>query len=83
MIPKNRIVHFFGLIPTALAYSFYYNGLSGITQTSKVPVVASVELVVATVIGIFAFDENMNAVKIVGILLVLLSILLFSRKSSS
>ena len=73
----------FGLIPTALAYSFYFNGLSGITQTSKVPVVASVELVVATVIGVFAFDENMNAVKIVGILLVLLSILMFSRKGSS
>ena len=31
----------------------------------------------------FAFDESMNAVKIVGILLVLLSILLFSRKGSS
>ena len=73
----------FGLIPTALAYSFYFNGLSGITQTSKVPVVASVELVVATVIGVFAFDESMNAVKIAGILLVLLSILLFSRKSGS
>ena len=72
----------FGLIPTALAYSFYFNGLSGITQTSKVPVVASVELVVATVIGVFAFAENMNAVRITGILLVLLSILLFSRKAA-
>jgi drug/metabolite transporter (DMT)-like permease len=73
----------FGLIPTALAYSFYFNGLSGITQTSKVPVVASIELVVATVIGVFAFDEDMNAVRFIGILLVLLSILLFSRKSIS
>ena len=72
----------FGLIPTALAYSFYFNGLSGITQTSKVPVVASVELVVATVIGVLAFAENMNAVRITGILLVLLSILLFSRKAA-
>ena len=73
----------FGLIPTALAYSLYFNGLSGITQTSKVPVVASVELVVATIIGIFTFDEDMNSVRFIGILLVLLSILLFSRKSNS
>lgn len=70
----------FGLIPTALAYSFYFSGLSGITQTSKVPVVASVELVVATLIGVFAFSEGINAVKITGIALVLLSILMFSQR---
>lgn len=73
----------FGLIPTALAYSFYFNGLSEITQTSKVPVVASVELVVATIIGVFAFAETINTFKFFGILLVLLSIFLFSRKSNS
>jgi DME family drug/metabolite transporter len=50
-------------------------------ETSKVPVIASIELVVATVIGVFAFSESVTAVKILGILLVLLSILLFSRKS--
>ena len=69
----------FGLIATALAYSIYFSGLSGIKETSKVPVVASIELVVATIIGVFVFSENMTAIKIIGILLVLLSILLFSR----
>ncbi len=73
----------FGLVATALAYSFYFSGLSKITQTSKVPVVASIELVVATVIGVIAFSEGMTVVKIIGILLVLLSILLFSRRSSA
>ena len=73
----------FGLVATALAYSIYFSGLSKITQTSKVPVVASVELVVATIIGVAAFSERMTVIKIIGILLVLLSILMFSRKSKA
>ncbi|MCR4654985.1 MAG: DMT family transporter [Lachnospiraceae bacterium] len=72
----------FGLIATALAYSIYFSGLSKITETSKVPVVASIELVVATIIGVLAFSEDMTVIKIVGILLVLLSILLFSSQSN-
>ncbi len=73
----------FGLVATALAYALYFSGLSGITETSKVPVVASVEVVVATVIGAAAFGENVNAVRIAGVVLVLVSILLFSMKSRS
>ena len=73
----------FGFVATALAYSFYFSGLSKIKETSKVPVVASIELVVATIIGVFAFSESMTFVKIIGILLVLLSIFLFNRKSDS
>ena len=73
----------FGLVATALAYSFYFSGLSKIKETSKVPVVASIELVVATIIGVFAFSESMTFIKIIGILLVLLSIFLFNRKSDS
>ncbi len=71
----------FGLVATALAYALYFSGLSKITETSKVPVVASIELVVATVIGVIAFSEPVTAVRIAGIFLVLLSILLFSRKA--
>ncbi len=73
----------FGLIATALAYALYFSGLSGITETSRVPVVASVEVVVATVIGAAAFSESMNAFRIAGIVLVLVSILLFSMKTGS
>ncbi|MBR2995727.1 MAG: EamA family transporter [Lachnospiraceae bacterium] len=72
----------FGLIATALAYALYFRGLSGIRQTGKVPVVASVELVVATIIGSYAFSENITVIKGIGILLVLFSILLFSREGS-
>ena len=73
----------FGLVATALAYALYFSGLSKITETSKVPVVASIELVVATVIGVIAFSEPITAIRITGIFLVLLSILLFSRKSGA
>ncbi len=71
----------FGLIPTALAYALYFSGLSRIVETSRVPVVASVELVVAAMIGAFVFDESIPVIKIAGILLVLLSILIFSKKN--
>ena len=70
----------FGMIPTALAYGLYFSGLQVITHTSRVPVVASVELAAAAVIGAAVFSEGITPVKTAGILLVLLSILLFSRE---
>ena len=39
-------------------------------------------IVVATVIGVFAFSESMTVIRMIGILLVLFSILLFSRKGN-
>ena len=71
----------FGLVATALAYAFYFSGLSKISQASKVPVVASVEIVVATLVGAFAFTERLSVVRILGIALVLLSIFLFNMKA--
>lgn len=64
----------FALIPTAFGYIFYFKGLQGITESSKVPVVASIETVIATFIGIFVFHENLNFGNVLGILLVLSSI---------
>ena len=73
----------FGLAATALAYCFYFSGLSKISHPSKVTVAASVELVVATFIGSVAFKEGITAVKTAGIILVVLSIILFSRRTMS
>ena len=70
----------FGLIPSALAYIVYYGGMSRITETSKVPVIASVETVVAAVIGLVAFGQTLGAVKILGIALVLCSIVVMNRR---
>ena len=73
----------YALIPTALAYVFYFKALSKIKQISKVPVIASVELIVATLIGTFVFGETIRAGNITGVVLVLLSILLFSRQDKT
>lgn len=64
----------YGLIPTVGSYFFYMKGLAQKLETSKVPVVASIETVVAAVIGIFVFSESAGFVKLVGIGCVLLSI---------
>lgn len=68
----------YALIPTALAYIFYFTGLKGITESSKVPVVASVETVVATVIGTAVFHENLQIGNLIGIACVLGSIVIMS-----
>ena len=64
----------FGIVPSAMAYVAYYGGLSMITETSKVPVMASIETVVAAVIGFLAFGQRLDPVKLLGIALVLCSI---------
>lgn len=70
----------FALIPTALGYIFYFKGLHEITESSKVPVVASVETVIATIIGIVVFHENLRFGNIAGIICVLGSIALMNIK---
>lgn len=64
----------FGLIPTALAYIFYMNGLSMGLEASKVPVIASFETVATVLVGICLYAEDAGSVKVLGICLVLLSI---------
>ena len=73
----------FGIIPSAMAYVAYYGGLSKITETSKVPVMASVETVVAAGIGLLAFGQKLGAVKLLGIALVLCSIAVMNMQKGS
>lgn len=70
----------YALIPTALAYVIYYIGLQKVTESSKVPVIASIETVIASVIGIFLYHEAMGLVSITGIFLVLVSIAVMNIK---
>ncbi|MDO4481662.1 MAG: DMT family transporter [Bacillota bacterium] len=70
----------YALIPTVAAYLIYYKGLGMVTESSRVPVFASVETVVAAVLGAAVFGENMNAVKGVGIILVMISIYIMNMK---
>jgi len=68
----------YGLIPTALAYYLYMMGLTKPVEASKVPVVASVETVIAALIGIVIFAEIFGIYKFIGILLVMISVVLIS-----
>lgn len=72
----------FGFIPTALAYIFYMQGLSMDLETSKVPVVASFETVATVLVGIGIYAESAGAVKVLGIVLVLTSILIMNTDFS-
>lgn len=69
----------YALIPTALAYVLYYQGLQRVKESSKVPVIASIEVVIACIIGVIMYKEVLGAVSIIGIVLVLVSIVIINR----
>lgn len=70
----------YGLIPTVGSYFFYMRGLTADLETSKVPIVASVETVVAALIGVLVYSESAGVGKLLGIALVLLSIAVMNVK---
>ncbi|MGM0546153.1 MAG: DMT family transporter [Bacteroidota bacterium] len=69
-----------GFFPTALAYFLYTLGLSMI-ETGRASIAATIEPVVATLLGIFIFGETLTMYQIFGILLVLLGVILVQLKS--
>ena len=73
----------YALIPTAFAYVLYYRGLQEIRESSKVPVIASVETVVAVAAGMVWYQEKLEFVSGVGVCLVLFSIVMMSRGRDS
>ena len=70
----------YALIPTAIAYIFYYNGVQKIKESSKVPVFASTETVAAAMIGILLYHEKIGIVNIIGILLIFISVILMNTR---
>lgn len=63
-----------GLIPTVLAYFVYTWGL-GRTEGSKAAIIATVEPVVATILGIVVYGEKMGGIQFIGAMLILLSVI--------
>ena len=78
--PLLGVAFLYALFPTALAYVWYFLGVQKIRENSIVPVLASVETVVAALLGILLFREIPNLVSVAGIFLVLFSIYLLSRR---
>lgn len=70
----------FALIPTSIAYIIYYKGVQKISESSKVPVYASVETIVAAILGVLILHERIGAVNILGIALVIISIVLMNSR---
>ena len=68
----------YGLIPTVGSYLFYMNGISHNVELSRVPVIASVEPIIATIIGLLVFSENITLVNALGLVIVLFSIVLMN-----
>lgn len=68
----------FGIVPSALAYIIYYGGISKIKETSIIPILASVETVAASIIGLIVFQQTLGLVKVIGIALVFCSIIIMN-----
>ena len=71
------------LIPTSLAYLLYYKGILKMKETSKVPIIASVEMIATAIISVVFFGEHLSPAAIFGIMLVVASIALLSVRISA
>ncbi len=70
----------FGLIPTVGAYLLYMGGLKKNLELARVPIIASVETVVATLLGVFIFRESIGVINTVGMGILILSIAIMNYK---
>lgn len=71
----------YGVLITGCAYMFYYDGVKRLTELNKVPVLASIETVVAALVGFILYKEKLNIYNYLGIVIVLISIVLMSYAS--
>lgn len=78
-LPALGIGALFGLIPSGIGYCIYYKGVSTVKEQSKIPVVVSVEVVVATLIGVVLFGDSISLINVIGFLLLFASIFMMSR----
>jgi DME family drug/metabolite transporter len=71
------------LVPTAIAYVLYYYGVERIEENGKVPVIASIETVVAALFGVLAYHEELGLAGLAGIVMVLASVAMMSSSGRS
>ena len=73
------IILLMAVLNTVIPYLLYTTGLRGV-EPSVAPIIATVEPVVATLVGFFIFDEAVTALGIFGIILVLASVVILNVK---
>lgn len=66
-------------LTTVAAYLLYTKGLSGM-ESGKASILATIEPVMATIVGALVFEEQLTVVAVLGILFVLFSSILMVRK---
>lgn len=69
----------FGLVSTVLPYIMYTRGLQEM-ENSKASIIASIEPVTATLIGVIIYQEQMSIIELLGVVLVLGAIAVSNRK---
>jgi DME family drug/metabolite transporter len=67
-----------GVLSGSLANLLFFRGLSMGIDASKTTIVASIEVVIATVAGVFLLNEQINLIGYFGIIVMLASILLMN-----
>ena len=78
--PKVMLIVFLmALFNTVIPYILYTMGLRGV-DPSVAPIIATVEPVVATLVGCFIFGEDISVYGIIGIILVLASVVILNTK---
>lgn len=70
-----------GLFSTVLPFIFYTKGLSRL-ETSKASLIATLEPVVASMVGFVVFKETVTLSKLLGILLVIAAIVIIREKTA-
>ena len=68
-----------GLVTSVFPYLLYTAGLSRV-ESGRASVMATIEPVVASLIGVFLFGEQLDPFKIAGIVLVFGAVLLINLK---
>jgi drug/metabolite transporter, DME family len=69
-----------GLIPTVIAYFMYTIGLNHI-ESSKAAIIATIEPVVATLLGVLYYNEKLGLWQLIGSIFILTSVLLVNLPS--
>jgi drug/metabolite transporter, DME family len=71
-----------GLIPTVIAYFMYTIGLDHI-ESSKAAIIATIEPVVATLLGVLYYNEKLGLLQLIGSIFILTSVLLVNLPSKA
>lgn len=80
----GNLIYILGIsvLCTILPYILYSYGLSGL-ETGKAAILVTIEPLVGTLIGFLIFKEEFNFIKLIGMLLIFLSVIILEKKTDN